>query len=303
MKLLFGTLILGATASVFAQDAPPTPAAPAMPARVAILPAVGADVIVAGVTKNAPFTADESGESVRVMPDGNRIVENWSGKIARNSLGYIHRNVTSGKVGSGAARPYIFGGGMAASPAVVALGTGDGAMHVNMMAKIEAETAAAGARTIVASPSNGEGISVITTTGNGDDAKRVLLNKIEATAARGGTWVAADGTGKTAVESGVLSVAGARRAEEGKSHTRKESLGTRDFGGVQADGHRVITTYAPGAVGNEREIEVTSEVWFAKDLGVIVYSKRSDPRTGETTYQMTNIVRAEPDASLFPGHK
>ena len=31
----------------------------------------------------------------------------------------------------------------------------------------------------------------------------------------------------------------------------------------------------------------------------MVYSKRSDPRTGEQTFQLTNIVRTEPDASLF----
>jgi hypothetical protein len=30
-----------------------------------------------------------------------------------------------------------------------------------------------------------------------------------------------------------------------------------------------------------------------------VYSKRSDPRMGEQTFKLTNVVRAEPDASLF----
>jgi len=30
-----------------------------------------------------------------------------------------------------------------------------------------------------------------------------------------------------------------------------------------------------------------------------VMSKRSDPWSGETTYTLTNIQRAEPDASLF----
>ena len=68
---------------------------------------------------------------------------------------------------------------------------------------------------------------------------------------------------------------------------------------MQAEGVRVITTFAAGAVGNENEIEVTSETWFSKELGVVVYLKRSDPRIGETTYQMTNITRVEPDPSLF----
>lgn len=291
MKLLFTALILGTTASVFAQDAPPAPPTPPAAARLAIMPAVGGDVIVAGVTKNAPFTADESGETVRVMPDGNRIVQNWTGKIARNSQGHINRNISSGKVGDGAARPVIFSGGMA-GPGVVALGSGDGVKHI-VTTRADAEIAAAsGARTIVAAPTE-RAVAVGTTKGY----------RIEGDATKEGTWVYADGAAKMAVESGVISVAGVRTVEDGKSQTRKESLGTRDFGGVQADGHRVITTYAAGAIGNEREIEITSEVWFSKDLGVVVYSKRNDPRTGETTYQMTNIVRAEPDASLFPGNK
>jgi hypothetical protein len=28
-------------------------------------------------------------------------------------------------------------------------------------------------------------------------------------------------------------------------------------------------------------------------------TRRSDPRTGDTTYRLTNIVRAEPDPALF----
>ncbi len=293
MKLLFGTIILGAAASVFGQEAPATPAAPAKPARVAIMPLAGTDIIIAGVTKNAPFTADESGETVRVMADGNRIVESWTGKTARSGEGRVRREITSGNLGGGAARPFIFDSTNAPSRAVFTVGGAGDARSV-LLAKTEAE-AAAGARTIVASPQNGEGFSVVTS-GNGDETKRVLMTKIEGAAVKDGTWVASGGFGGSLA---VLSATGPMRGEGDKSQTRKEDLGSRDFGGVQAEGHRIITTYAAGSVGNEREIEVTSEVWFAKDLGVIVYSKRSDPRTGETTYQMTNIVRAEPDASLF----
>ena len=35
------------------------------------------------------------------------------------------------------------------------------------------------------------------------------------------------------------------------------------------------------------------------DLKTIVSSKRNDPRMGEQTFRLTNIVRAEPDPSLF----
>ena len=32
---------------------------------------------------------------------------------------------------------------------------------------------------------------------------------------------------------------------------------------------------------------------------MMILSKRSDPRFGESTYRVTNIVRSEPDAALF----
>ena len=45
--------------------------------------------------------------------------------------------------------------------------------------------------------------------------------------------------------------------------------------------------------------EIVYGRWFSKELGLVVYSKNTDPRFGEQTYKLTNIVRAEPDPSLF----
>jgi len=38
---------------------------------------------------------------------------------------------------------------------------------------------------------------------------------------------------------------------------------------------------------------------MSPELKTIVYSKRSDPRMGDQTFALTNIVRSEPDPSLF----
>ena len=54
-----------------------------------------------------------------------------------------------------------------------------------------------------------------------------------------------------------------------------------------------------GQVGNDRPISIVTEVWTSTDLKTIVSSKRNDPRMGEQTFRLTNIVRAEPDPSLF----
>jgi hypothetical protein len=90
----------------------------------------------------------------------------------------------------------------------------------------------------------------------------------------------------------------ARPVADGGTTTREE-LGTQNVDAVTATGTRATTTIAAGAIGNEHPIKVVSEQWFSPDLQVLVLTRHSDPRQGETTYRLSNIVRAEPDRSLF----
>ena len=83
------------------------------------------------------------------------------------------------------------------------------------------------------------------------------------------------------------------------AESKTESLGTQTIGGVFAVGTRTTRTIPAGEIGNERPLEITSEVWTSPDLQMVVMSKRNDPRIGETVYRLTNIQRAEPDPSLF----
>ena len=62
---------------------------------------------------------------------------------------------------------------------------------------------------------------------------------------------------------------------------------------------RTTRTISAGEIGNEKPIEIVTEVWTSPDLKTIVMSKRSDPRSGEQTFRLTNISRAEPDPALF----
>jgi hypothetical protein len=79
----------------------------------------------------------------------------------------------------------------------------------------------------------------------------------------------------------------------------QDSVGTQLINGVQAEGHRTIETIPAEAEGNDRPITVVSETWFSPELKMTVLTKRSDPRSGDTTVQMLNLSRAEPDPSLF----
>src|SRR5262249_61550126 len=69
--------------------------------------------------------------------------------------------------------------------------------------------------------------------------------------------------------------------------------------GVTAEGTRVTVTIPAGAIGNLGPVEIVSERWHSAELQTVVLSRRTDPRFGETTYRLTNIVRAEPPAELF----
>jgi hypothetical protein len=81
--------------------------------------------------------------------------------------------------------------------------------------------------------------------------------------------------------------------------TKKEQLGEQNIEGVRAQGTRETRTIPAGRIGNERPIEIVSETWYSPDLQMVVQSRHSDPRAGETVYRLTNVLLTEPDASLF----
>jgi hypothetical protein len=83
------------------------------------------------------------------------------------------------------------------------------------------------------------------------------------------------------------------------ANSKIESLGRQTIEGVAADGRRVTMTIASGEMGNDQPIQIVTETWFSPDLQTIVYSKRSDPRSGDTTTRMVNINRSEPVRNLF----
>ena len=93
---------------------------------------------------------------------------------------------------------------------------------------------------------------------------------------------------------------GPRKTAVGKpDEATTESLGTQTIEGVQAQGTRTTRTIPAGAIGNDQPIQIITERWFSPDLQTVVMMKHSDPRNGETTYQLTGINRSAPDASLF----
>ena len=110
--------------------------------------------------------------------------------------------------------------------------------------------------------------------------------------ARGG---GGGGGGRGGAVSGTLM----RMPEAENPNVKKEDLGSQNIEGVMATGSRVTTIIPAGEIGNDKEIRVVSEQWFSDDLQVLVMTRHSDPRSGETVYRLRNILRAEPDQNLF----
>lgn len=88
-------------------------------------------------------------------------------------------------------------------------------------------------------------------------------------------------------------------ARENQSGVTTTSLGSQTMDGLTVQGTRTTRTIAAGAIGNQLPIQITVERWYSPDLQMNIMITRSDPRTGQTVFQVTNIQRGEPDAALF----
>lgn len=84
-----------------------------------------------------------------------------------------------------------------------------------------------------------------------------------------------------------------------RNRITKESLGTEMIEGVLATGTRITNTTPKGEVGNDRPLVRTCEHWRSEEMALMLLTKCSDPRTGETTMRLDHMDRTEPDPVLF----
>jgi hypothetical protein len=263
------------------------------------LPPPGQDLIYAGpqieffhhefifegkVVENAPYSADAITETIQTLGDGNRIVGNSTARIYRDSAGRTRREQAM------KARP------VPGEPAdTTFININDPVTGLGYMLNSNTKTAHK-----LVTPPPGAGM------------KAKMKGKV--------TWKTESGANTAAVGTGAgtVAVAGATAgvpvagifapgvpagkgviAWPGGAEVNQESLGTQTIEGVVAEGTRITHTIAAGKIGNDRAIVTVSERWYSPELQVIVLSKTSDPRIGETTYRLTNILRSEPDSALF----
>jgi len=102
-----------------------------------------------------------------------------------------------------------------------------------------------------------------------------------------GAWNRTEAAGQTA------------RQRPENPNIKTETLGTQTIAEVTAQGTRITRTIPAGQIGNQSPIVITIERWYSPELQTDVMRKEVNPQFGTTTFQLANIVRAEPDASLF----
>jgi hypothetical protein len=289
MKLaLAAVLLLGIATCAFAQEPPKDVFfQTAVPA-----PGQGAGVAFGTVmkgplapVKGAPYSATVTNESVQTLADGNRIVQTSSGSTARDSQGRTRQDFALPAIGNLSA-PEV--------PRLVFIQ--DPVAQTSYTLNLAEKTAQKlplppplppapplGAGSGV--PEAGVAFSVQSAGPDpGPDAGPVHVTS-------GATVGPGDGT--------VSAMTFHKLIAEGQGQATTEDLGTQTMEGVVVTGVRTTRTIPAGAIGNDKPIVIVTEVWTSPDLKTIISSKRSDPRMGEQTFKLTNLVRVEPDASLF----
>jgi len=227
----------------------------------------------------APYSAMITNESSQLLADGNRITQSSSGTTARDSQGRTRQDAPLPTIGSMTA---------ANAPHLVFINdpVGQKTYTLNLTEKTAQSFAIPGVGI-------GTGVGV-GAAGSQETTTFFLKLKQEGEASASGP------TPEIATQKNLVMMDKAKAETFGEAtEVNTEDLGTQTMEGVFVTGTRTTKTIPAGQIGNEKPISITIEVWTSPELKTVVMSKRSDPRMGEQTFRLTNIVRSEPDASLF----
>jgi hypothetical protein len=213
----------------------------------------------------APYSATITNENIQTLEDGTHITQTSSGNIARDSQGRTRQDASLPAIGnlSAADAPHLV---------FIQDPVAQTAYTLNLTDKTAQKMPSLPLNVSTSGPMSGPG--------------KVLMQM--------GTALPAGGPPPPGI---MMQKTILVNNDQGQVNT--EDLGAQTMEGVQVTGVRTTRTIPAGEIGNDRAISIVTEVWTSPDLKTIVYSKRTDPRMGEQTFKLTNVVRSEPDASLF----
>lgn len=247
------------------------------------------------VVKGAPYSAEAVTESVQTLSDGNRIVNKFTSQVYRDSEGRTRREQTLkglGGVGTGEEPLQTIFINDPVAGVTYSLDTRSQTAHKSMPFRFQVTK-----KTGVGIGSDAQTFEFKTAQG-----ANVVVSSSGAGTPQASTRVVTQGAEVdhfTMRAEGAAGYVFRTRPNANASDVKEEKLGMQMIEGVQAEGTRRTTTIPAGEIGNERPIEMVSERWYSPELQLVVMTRYSDPRSGETTYKLTNINRTEPAKSLF----
>jgi hypothetical protein len=227
----------------------------------------------------APFSSDETTTTTQTLFDGNRIVNSSTIKVYRDQQGRTRVERTLSNIGS-----------VAAEQSRVNVTINDPVAAVRYVLDAGSKTAF---KTTLGGGGNEGEIAL--------RARKLAEEKEKMTAAQ-----AQGDKQKVRTESGSFTVTssnGAFTTSSGpvsfKTNAKREDLGASNMAGVPVQGSRSTTVIPAGTMGNDRDINIVEERWYSPELKMNIMTKRTDPRMGETVFQVNNLTRSNPDPSLF----
>jgi hypothetical protein len=243
--------------------------------------------------KGAPYMAEAVTETVQRLADGTRITNNTTTKLYRDSEGRTRTDATLKALG-----PWV------------PEGTGAGRSISTIFDPITNESFTLHHDTRTANRANLKSLPPPAATAiRGEHSARPVRVDVEKRVLIGGPGEAHAGDllmpGPQAIQwvregpgpGGAIAMGSVMMPE--KLDLQTKSLGKRMIEGVECEGTLLTGIIAEGQIGNDRPIEIITEIWRSSALKIDVIRKHVDPRFGETNYRLINLVRAEQPRTLF----
>jgi hypothetical protein len=231
----------------------------------------------------APYSADAVTETTQTLGDGNRIERTSSVKLYRDGQGRERQEE----------------GAPEATRIIISDPVAKASFTLNPQTHTAQKSPAPGGFFYNYYFNSGEALSADAAAGLAavrDQAQALELQISDLAGARAGGSTART---PTIYLDGISTITVPIRMASGSPDPATEQLSPKTIEGVFANGTRTTHTIPAGQIGNQLPIQVVDEVWYSPDLQMNVMTRHSDPRTGEVVYQLKNISRGEPDASLF----
>ena len=249
------------------------------------------------VIKGAPYAAESVTETIQTLADGNRIINRITSSLYRDSEGRTRREQTLKGLG-------ILGGGNEEPLQTIFINDPVAGVTYALDTRSHTARKSTSFRFELGGKPGVEGQTfefkvAPGTAGAAGTARSMILTAPMGAPPAGAPLPPPPVDHFTMRTEGGVAGTYVFKTAPGAKDGVEEQLGKQFIEGVEAEGTRTTITIPAGEIGNERPIEIVSERWYSPELQLTVMSRHNDPRTGETTYKLTNIRSALPVARLF----